>query len=69
MGLRAALLPVAVPVGFLGLLALVRMDEARDFADLPVLADAGEEAGCGNEELLAHLRKPGALAAALGLWA
>ena len=32
--------------------------EAR-FADLPVLADALEEAGCGQAELLAHLRGPG----------
>jgi hypothetical protein len=29
------------------------------FADLPVLADALEEAGCTDSELLAHLRGPG----------
>jgi hypothetical protein len=31
----------------------------RDFAALPVLADALEEAGCVNEDILGHLRKPG----------
>jgi hypothetical protein len=38
-----------------------RMYEARDFADLPVLADALEEAGCDNEEVLVHLHKQGAV--------
>ncbi len=45
----------------------------RNFADLPVLADALEDAGCAVAELLAHLRGPGphtrgcwALDAALG---
>jgi hypothetical protein len=33
-------------------------DEGR-FADLPVLADALEEAGCGDEALLAHCRGAG----------
>jgi hypothetical protein len=36
-----------------------RMYEARDFADLPVLADALEEAGCADERLLGHCRSPG----------
>jgi hypothetical protein len=31
----------------------------RAFADLPELADALEEAGCTNAELLAHCRQPG----------
>jgi hypothetical protein len=33
-------------------------DECR-FDDLPVLADALEDAGCDASELLAHLREPG----------
>jgi hypothetical protein len=33
--------------------------ESRRFEDMPVLADALEEAGCGDEGLLAHLRGPG----------
>ncbi len=37
------------------------------FADLPVLADALEEAGCDEAELLAHLRGPGPHAR--GCWA
>jgi hypothetical protein len=31
---------------------------AYPFSTLPILADALEEAGCGNAELLAHLRQP-----------
>jgi hypothetical protein len=41
-------------------------DECR-FADLPVLADALEEAGCDDAELLSHLRSPGPHAR--GCWA
>lgn len=33
--------------------------EARRFEDLPVLADALEEAGCTNSAILSHCRKPG----------
>jgi hypothetical protein len=33
--------------------------EGRRFDDLPVLADALEEAGCDNEKVLGHLRGPG----------
>ncbi|MCI0459953.1 MAG: hypothetical protein L0Z62_23630 [Gemmataceae bacterium] len=33
--------------------------EAREFEHLPILADALEEAGCNNEELLRHLRGAG----------
>src|SRR5262249_20701254 len=36
-----------------------RMYDSRDFADLPVLADALEEAGCDNADILAHCRGPG----------
>ncbi len=39
----------------------------RAFADLPVLADALEDAGCEEGDLLAHLRGPGPHA--LGCWA
>jgi hypothetical protein len=35
------------------------MYEARDFAPMPVLADALEDAGCGDADLLAHRRGPG----------
>jgi hypothetical protein len=31
----------------------------RRFADLPVLADALEEAGCTNADFLDHCRRPG----------
>jgi hypothetical protein len=33
--------------------------DGRRFEDLPVLADALQEAGCGDAELLGHLRRPG----------
>jgi hypothetical protein len=33
--------------------------DGRRFADLPVLADALEEAGCDSADLLAHCRQPG----------
>lgn len=33
--------------------------DERSFAELPILADAVEEAGCTNTELLKHLRHPG----------
>jgi hypothetical protein len=33
--------------------------EARDFDRLPLLADALEDAGCGEAEMLGHLREPG----------
>jgi hypothetical protein len=33
--------------------------DERRFADLPILADALEDAGCGNEEVLAHCRGGG----------
>jgi hypothetical protein len=37
-----------------------RMYEERDFAGMPILADALEEAGCDNADILAHCREPGA---------
>jgi hypothetical protein len=36
-----------------------RMYDARDFADMPILADALEEAGCTNADILNHSRQPG----------
>jgi hypothetical protein len=33
--------------------------EDRRFGDLPILADALEEAGCPNEDILSHCRQPG----------
>ena len=35
------------------------IDEERRWADLPILADALEEAGCTERELLSHCREPG----------
>jgi hypothetical protein len=35
-----------------------RIREERDFAALPVLADALEDAGCADRHLLAHFRQP-----------
>lgn len=36
-----------------------RMYESRDFAAMPILADALEEAGCTNADVLLHCREPG----------
>src|SRR5262245_61694309 len=36
-----------------------RMYDSRDFSDTPVLADALEEAGCHDADILAHCRQPG----------
>jgi hypothetical protein len=47
-------------------LAKAIYDERR-FGDLPVLADALEDAGCTDAELLGHLRSPGPHV--LGCWA
>jgi hypothetical protein len=44
-----------------------RIYDERAFADLPILADALEEAGCSSTELLAHCRHPGPHAR--GCWA
>jgi len=34
--------------------------DLRGFGNLPILADALEEAGCTHAEMLSHLRSPGA---------
>jgi hypothetical protein len=51
--------------------AVVKMAKAIDgagrFADLPILADALEDAGCDNDDLLSHCRTPDGHAA--GCWA
>ncbi len=36
-----------------------KMYEDRDFAAMPILADALEEAGCDSETILSHCREPG----------
>lgn len=36
-----------------------RMYESRDFSAMPILADALEEAGCTNADVLLHCREPG----------
>jgi hypothetical protein len=36
-----------------------QMYQSRDFSDMPVLADALEEAGCTNQDILAHCRAGG----------
>jgi hypothetical protein len=46
--------------------AQVIYDERR-FADLPILADALEDAGCDNADILNHCRQPGEHV--LGCWA
>jgi hypothetical protein len=35
------------------------MYESREFGDMPILADAIEEAGCADDVILSHLRSPG----------
>jgi hypothetical protein len=44
--------------GTINKLAQTIYDERR-FGDLPILADALEEAGCDNPDVLAHCRQPG----------
>lgn len=36
-----------------------QMYESRDFASMPILADALQDAGCDNEDMLNHCRGPG----------
>jgi hypothetical protein len=36
-----------------------QMYEARDFSAMPILADALQDAGCDNEDILDHCRGPG----------
>jgi hypothetical protein len=33
--------------------------QSRAFQDMPILADALEDAGCDNADILAHCRRPG----------
>jgi hypothetical protein len=41
-------------------LALARqMYDSRDFSAMPILADALQDAGCANEDVLNHCRQPG----------
>jgi hypothetical protein len=51
--------PYFGPSGWVALDLAAAMYEARDFAGLPVLADALEEAGCEDAGVLAHCRGPG----------
>jgi hypothetical protein len=34
------------------------MYESRDFTAMPILADALQDAGCDNEDILNHCREP-----------
>jgi hypothetical protein len=36
-----------------------QMYESRDFSPMPILADALQDAGCDNEDILNHCRQPG----------
>ena len=36
-----------------------QMYDSRDFSDIPILADALEEAGCSNQDILGHCRSGG----------
>ena len=36
-----------------------QIDESRDFSPMPILADALQDAGCDNEDVLNHCRGPG----------
>ncbi|MBY0456198.1 MAG: hypothetical protein K2V38_02555 [Gemmataceae bacterium] len=33
--------------------------ESRDFSAMPILADALQDAGCDNDDILSHCRNPG----------
>jgi hypothetical protein len=49
--------------------ALARqMYDMRDFSAMPLLADALEDAGCTDAELLGHLRSPGPHVRGAGRW-
>jgi FHA domain len=54
--------------GCIGKMARLIYDEER-FEDLPILADALEEAGCSEGPLLAHLRDTAASTHVRGCWA
>ncbi|MCE9560805.1 MAG: hypothetical protein K8U57_01995 [Planctomycetes bacterium] len=36
-----------------------QMYESRDFSAMPILADALQDAGCDNDDVLNHCRNPG----------
>jgi hypothetical protein len=36
-----------------------QMYESRDFSPMPILADALQDVGCDNEDILNHCRQPG----------
>ncbi|WP_082843222.1 hypothetical protein [Gemmata sp. SH-PL17] len=36
-----------------------QMYESRDFGAMPILADALQDAGCNNDDILTHCRTPG----------
>jgi hypothetical protein len=36
-----------------------QMYESRDFSAMPILADALQDAGCDNDDILSHCRQPG----------
>jgi hypothetical protein len=44
-----------------------QMYDGRDFSAMPILADALQDAGCDNEDVLAHCRDAGA-AHVRGCW-
>jgi hypothetical protein len=51
--------PIAVEAAWLtsDVLALARqMYEAREFSAMPILADALQDAGCDNDDILSHCR-------------
>ena len=39
-----------------------QMYESRDFGAMPILADALEDAGCDNDDVLTHCRDPAGVA-------
>ena len=41
------------------LLLAKQMYESRDFSAMPILADALQDAGCDNEDILSHCRGDG----------
>jgi len=57
--------PIAIAPAWLtwrgGLLVVMaqKMYDSPDFSNMPILADALEEAGCAGADILAHLRGPG----------
>ncbi|MDB5309583.1 MAG: hypothetical protein JWO38_3785 [Gemmataceae bacterium] len=36
-----------------------QMHDSRDFSAMPILADALQDSGCGNHDILDHCRGPG----------